>query len=675
MLFPIAFLACVVCASGSIRGVSPDKEALYAPLKDDPTKWACLNDSSIVIDYSKINDNVCDCPDGSDEPGTNACVDSKTLFYCENEGFIPRRIANYKVDDGVCDCCDCSDEEWPVEKQGSLVRGKSCSELKVEFDGIVEKELANWRAGVSALEKLQGKAKKFGHSKATNQGEENVYIELARMQKYGRDVSEALERTGEAIEGLQDAYKKKLAEQSPQLFEYENMGIALITESITTVFTHVRTLSNAFNELRYILNELYETYNRKVKDKVVARNMRRFVELEKSFDKTFQPDGSLDATQRDQINDYLIDELPLFLFEGKSKYPADIIVAKSNFIKAIITVKLETMDQTIDGIKQFQEIAEDIINNHDINFQDAAVKAFTDSYMSFMSKYGDSIYRVDFPEEFDETFSNLLKFIEREAPKVTRVDYTPEDDSKWGVMRLVKGALNRIQAFSNSPQSYRSQIKVMKEQEVKLRQKLRKTEKQIRELKERAAASAAAELDDADLKHRVLHQQVDTLLNNLNDFCVDSKLNSYIYKLCFSKENGGAIIQIEDKPKGKEVTVGHFKGFAIDDSTKYETYLQGLQYRYPDTEVGKYLYSDTEEIGKQDILLGNLPDLDTGLRLDYRGGDRCWNGPLRSAKIRMRCAPQFTIESVSEPTKCEYLFEMAGPLGCDPSFKYENTHV
>ena len=64
-----------------------------------------------------MNDEFCDCIDGSDEPGTSACAGvSGSAFTCWNEGHwsseVPfhATIPSSRVDDGVCDCCDGSDE-------------------------------------------------------------------------------------------------------------------------------------------------------------------------------------------------------------------------------------------------------------------------------------------------------------------------------------------------------------------------------------------------------------------------------------------------------------------------------------------------------------------------------------------------------------------------------------
>ena len=38
---------------------------------------------ALALPPDVVNDDFCDCADGSDEPGTNACAgQSETLFYC-----------------------------------------------------------------------------------------------------------------------------------------------------------------------------------------------------------------------------------------------------------------------------------------------------------------------------------------------------------------------------------------------------------------------------------------------------------------------------------------------------------------------------------------------------------------------------------------------------------------
>lgn len=105
-----------ILVAATVIGVPPEKQDLYKPFEDDSglLKWRCLGDPSIIINFDQINDDYCDCPDGSDEIGTNACpYNSSNKFYCANNGHIPAYIENFKLNDGVCDydiCCDGSDE-------------------------------------------------------------------------------------------------------------------------------------------------------------------------------------------------------------------------------------------------------------------------------------------------------------------------------------------------------------------------------------------------------------------------------------------------------------------------------------------------------------------------------------------------------------------------------------
>ncbi|XP_058800892.1 glucosidase 2 subunit beta [Phymastichus coffea] len=86
-----------------VRGIPVAKSSLYSPDRD----FECL-DGSLLIPFKRVNDDYCDCADGSDEPGTAACTNGS--FYCGNLGYQATYIPSSWVNDGICDCCDASDE-------------------------------------------------------------------------------------------------------------------------------------------------------------------------------------------------------------------------------------------------------------------------------------------------------------------------------------------------------------------------------------------------------------------------------------------------------------------------------------------------------------------------------------------------------------------------------------
>ncbi|XP_008584739.1 PREDICTED: glucosidase 2 subunit beta [Galeopterus variegatus] len=85
------------------RGVSLTNHHFY----DESKPFTCL-DGSATIPFDQVNDDYCDCKDGSDEPGTAACPNGS--FHCTNAGYKPLYIPSSRVNDGICDCCDGTDE-------------------------------------------------------------------------------------------------------------------------------------------------------------------------------------------------------------------------------------------------------------------------------------------------------------------------------------------------------------------------------------------------------------------------------------------------------------------------------------------------------------------------------------------------------------------------------------
>ncbi len=101
----IAWFAVVVSATRGLRGVAPGQTAVYSA-----QQWTCADSDGERVEISGewVNDGFCDCADGTDEPGTNACTHGR--FYCANKGHVSRLIPSSMVDDSFCDCCDGSDE-------------------------------------------------------------------------------------------------------------------------------------------------------------------------------------------------------------------------------------------------------------------------------------------------------------------------------------------------------------------------------------------------------------------------------------------------------------------------------------------------------------------------------------------------------------------------------------
>ncbi|KYN00477.1 PREDICTED: glucosidase 2 subunit beta [Cyphomyrmex costatus] len=190
-----------VAGSGvlQIRGIPVAKNSLYRPDRD----FECL-DGSRLISFTRVNDDYCDCGDGSDEPGTAACTNG--VFYCENTGHKPAYIPSSWVNDGVCDCCDTSDE------YASRVECiNNCNELGREARLIQQKAEQLAREGNKLRVELvaRGKTIKTEHqSRLAKLRTDYTEAELIKKEK------ELLKKQAEELESIAlEKYKPTETEQ------------------------------------------------------------------------------------------------------------------------------------------------------------------------------------------------------------------------------------------------------------------------------------------------------------------------------------------------------------------------------------------------------------------------------------------------------------------------------
>ncbi|XP_045535298.1 glucosidase 2 subunit beta [Papilio machaon] len=105
--------------NGLIRGVYYLHVQLYRP--NHKNEFECRI-SKTRIPFEQVNDDYCDCEDGTDEPSTNACPNG--TFYCQyqykKKPVTLHTVPSSKINDGICDCCDGSDE-WLNEPNKKLL--------------------------------------------------------------------------------------------------------------------------------------------------------------------------------------------------------------------------------------------------------------------------------------------------------------------------------------------------------------------------------------------------------------------------------------------------------------------------------------------------------------------------------------------------------------------------
>ncbi|XP_043253304.1 glucosidase 2 subunit beta [Colletes gigas] len=282
-----------------IRGIPNTESSLYSPDRD----FQCL-DGSLLIPFTRVNDNYCDCADGSDEPGTPAC--SNGSFYCENTGHKSHYIPTTWINDGVCDCCDGSDEyrsnkECPnncnelgrearikQQKADDLVR--EGNKIKAELIAKGKQLKNDYQSRLVALRADYEEAELVKKEKELlkTQAEER---ETAALEKYKpAEPEQPAVEEGEEEEELQESE----AEDYFKLLDSDNSNTVTIMELRTRVtFDKDKDGVVTEEEALYFLNNQKEVNLREFIDTVWA-NIKPFLMLEQGMFKRGESNEDLE---------------------------------------------------------------------------------------------------------------------------------------------------------------------------------------------------------------------------------------------------------------------------------------------------------------------------------------------------------------------------------------------
>lgn len=258
------------------RGVGPE----FAKYFSGKSSFQCIGNPSVTIKTSQVNDGVCDCPDGSDEPGTTACAHLDPLsppqplanspsgstnttltlpgFWCANVGHVGMYVPFAFVNDGVCDyslCCDGTEEYSGVSGVKCENRcddiGKEYRRIEKEKAGRIEKSLKKRRYMVKEAKELHRQLE-------------------VRIINYKSEIEKLKAKEKDLKKNYEEVQKAEAGKTVKQTGAGGKLGVLLglaksrveeLKNALQEAMRQRDTLQSKVNELEGILTKFKEDYN------------------------------------------------------------------------------------------------------------------------------------------------------------------------------------------------------------------------------------------------------------------------------------------------------------------------------------------------------------------------------------------------------------------------------
>ncbi|KAI9102601.1 glucosidase II beta subunit-like-domain-containing protein [Phlyctochytrium arcticum] len=600
--------------SVALKGVPPNEIARYTA-KVGSDSFQCLDKSKTIL-FSAVNDDYCDCPDGSDEPGTSAC--SNGSFYCANEGHIGQSIRSSQVNDGVCDdaCCDGSDEY-----SGLITCPNRCHEAGKAHRQQMEEQARTREKGLKLVKEYERFAaekgiERIGKIKALEEKLQGLKARTKRLSGL-KDAAEAYEQ------GLKDkeAEPNVRPEDVLEILEEEAALKARTTGRCCPTLSRCKSML----EEQFLANGMYF-------DRIEALQEGAF-KLENVPQQVRDADHAIERACGD------MEEYNVMYYSDDSQEPDDVMSedpeteAKASccerlmFCKASLVNEQERQLYYQDKLDMVKKACEHLDQASRTSKKDEWVEKAVERWVDYKLTYrGEKIPKMGDILELDETKEKHTEDSTPKSPDTKAADSSNEGncEAEGAISSLTCLKEKIMDSSKNTWDDIKSKLfgrgKTSKGDAESLRinaetarAKLQQAEVEVSEVETELAA--LRKLDDMDFGPLGVWEK-------LYKSCAEYDAAEYVYRICILEK-------AEQKPKsGTAGTgLGTFQRWGPRDETGLK---EGDRYKY--------------------MLFGD--------------GDRCWNGPARSVEVHLECGSVPEVLSVVEMSKCEYTARMRVPAAC-----------
>lgn len=251
--------------------------------------FTCIGNPSIVLRAAQVNDRSCDCPDGSDEPGTSACAYIDPLsppqplpgspsgstnttnalpgFWCPNAGHVGSYVPFSYVNDGVCDydlCCDGSDE---YAHKGGVQCENRCAAIGKEYRRVEDERRQSWERAIKQRRTLVKEAKEL--RRQVEARIVKLQDEVADLEKKQQRLQKELAETERIEKGRVVQPGKSKAGKLGVLVGLAKKRVADLRDALDKLLDNRDDLQDRVTELEDILRKLQTDYNPNFNDEGV----------------------------------------------------------------------------------------------------------------------------------------------------------------------------------------------------------------------------------------------------------------------------------------------------------------------------------------------------------------------------------------------------------------------